>query len=302
MPNGVVFQRGWPLLPPRFAILERVRCGEITPSEAEKAAAALGIGPLACKPNPVDFDPMQEASWSLLMGFQWLKWHSSGEVRDVWDKYRFEFWDWVPIGSEHPYPAHVGHALCQRGAATLALVDYPCEGPPRMTTEQAEEWLLRGAGVKAVRIFGTPSDGTEPQEIPSHHRVRLHPRDGKDGVALRFGNNSTRGYEAPYVLSVEVVSAQIGPALPKKMQNILDAIKAVTMAKGGDTAWLDLQPYKSHRTPLIEQQLRQCGCLKRAIKEDSLERTLRTFFTDHWPSVQPRFEAALRSEDTGKTG
>lgn len=50
---------------PRDPVIHKVRIGEIAPEEA--VAERQGFGPLATKPNPVDFDPSRMLDWSLPM-------------------------------------------------------------------------------------------------------------------------------------------------------------------------------------------------------------------------------------------
>src|SRR5262245_60719419 len=73
---------------PRDLVIERVRIGEITPEEAEAEAGRQGFGPLATKPNPVDFDPSQMPDWSLPMALAWIAWRTTDAVREHCAEYR----------------------------------------------------------------------------------------------------------------------------------------------------------------------------------------------------------------------
>jgi len=81
---------------PRDILIHRVRVGEITPEEAEIEAQRLGVGPLATKPNPIDFDPSQMPDWSLPMALAWIAWRTTDAVREHCADYREKCLLWSP--------------------------------------------------------------------------------------------------------------------------------------------------------------------------------------------------------------
>jgi hypothetical protein len=81
----------------RDEILARTKRLEMSPWEAERWAQEHGEEPFARKPDPDDFDPMQEAMWTLPMAAAWLIWRSPEAVRDHWDEYRRQWTVWRRI-------------------------------------------------------------------------------------------------------------------------------------------------------------------------------------------------------------
>jgi hypothetical protein len=79
---------------PRDILIHRVRVGEITPEEAEIEAQHLGVGPLATKPNPIDFEPAQMPYWSLPMALAWIAWRNIEQVREHCAEYRENWLSW----------------------------------------------------------------------------------------------------------------------------------------------------------------------------------------------------------------
>jgi Resolvase, N terminal domain len=96
----------------------------LTPDEAEAQASLLGLEKLASTPDPLQFDPMREAWWTLPMAVAWIAWRSPDRVRECWDHYRLECWDWHfkewRLGLDGPI--HAGRFLEQRRPATLSLL------------------------------------------------------------------------------------------------------------------------------------------------------------------------------------
>lgn len=107
---------------PRDALIGKVQYGEMSPAEAEAEAASLKIGPLECRPDAKNFDPTKETFWTLPMAVIWIAYREMDKVREWWDPYRAECWDWHfrkwRIGFDGPF--HEGHFLEQRHTATLA--------------------------------------------------------------------------------------------------------------------------------------------------------------------------------------
>jgi hypothetical protein len=79
---------------PRDVVIHRVRVGEITPEQAE--AESGGFGPLATKPDPIDFEPTQMPYWSLPMALAWIAWRDTRQVRDHCAEYRENWLHWFP--------------------------------------------------------------------------------------------------------------------------------------------------------------------------------------------------------------
>ena len=81
----------------RDLLYHKLQYGELTPQQAETEAARLGLKPLAPRPDPVSFNPMNETWWTLVMTCAWIARRSVDAVRDNWDTYRTECCDWHHI-------------------------------------------------------------------------------------------------------------------------------------------------------------------------------------------------------------
>lgn len=78
----------------RDELIEQVRSGAMSPEEAEKEAARLGLRAIAYRPDPTDHDPMQERFWTLPMAVAWIAYRTVDAVRENWDAYRLECVHW----------------------------------------------------------------------------------------------------------------------------------------------------------------------------------------------------------------
>ena len=81
----------------RDDLLAHVLSGSLEPEEAEIEARRLGLAPLLDAPNPVDFDPLDEPDWSLLMTLAWIITRDLGVVRQQWDAWREKKAFWEPV-------------------------------------------------------------------------------------------------------------------------------------------------------------------------------------------------------------
>lgn len=106
----------------RDDLLARVQRGEITPADAESEARRQGLEGFALQPDPDDFDPMQQASWSLPMAVAWIAYREAQAVQNWWGDYRQKFAFWRESeGSEGPNGGvRQGHILETRSVASLA--------------------------------------------------------------------------------------------------------------------------------------------------------------------------------------
>src|SRR5262245_29195353 len=165
---------------PRDLVIERVRIGEITPEEAEAEAERQGFGPLATKPNSVDFDPSQMLDWSIPMALAWIAWRTIEAVRDHCAHYREKclFWfpgSWkVPTDDGKEFKRIDGYELRSLRRSTsvrLSLVESYLRSteklPPtsQMTIAKAEKELF--VALAAGRLVATAKDGAgKVVEIP----------------------------------------------------------------------------------------------------------------------------------------
>ena len=78
----------------RDEILMRARRGDLDPAQAEGWARENGQRPFASMPDENAFDPMAEPYWSLGMTAAWILWRTASSVRNYWNDYRTECWEW----------------------------------------------------------------------------------------------------------------------------------------------------------------------------------------------------------------
>lgn len=69
-------------------------CMAWTPERGDRIARRLGVEPFIRSPDPDRFDPGREVSWSLTMGVAWICRRTPDAVRDAWDAFRGECWEW----------------------------------------------------------------------------------------------------------------------------------------------------------------------------------------------------------------
>ena len=104
----------------RDLLIEKLKYGKLTPEEAELEASRLGLEPFKFSPNPADFDPMQEPTWSLMMALAWIMYRTPDAVREMWDRYRKEFRFLMPSSWQVPGgPIHTGYLFEKKNRAEL---------------------------------------------------------------------------------------------------------------------------------------------------------------------------------------
>lgn len=68
----------------------------MTPEQAEAEAALQGFGPIATKPNRIQFDPQKMPWWSLPMALAWIAWRTAERVQESCAEYRENWLEWFP--------------------------------------------------------------------------------------------------------------------------------------------------------------------------------------------------------------
>jgi hypothetical protein len=192
----------------RDDIIDKVQRGEMTPPHAEAEAVRLGIKPFASEPDPAGFDPMCESWWTLPMAVAWIAWRSPDRVREFWDKYRSECWDWHfrewrngPDG-----PVHAGHFLKQRRPATLSSLLFAehhdsarallPDGTISINDAKAKLW--EALGENSLQATGISTDTGERTVIPDYAWRDLQDIEerGRDVLRVREPSDvwTDRGY------------------------------------------------------------------------------------------------------------
>jgi hypothetical protein len=192
----------------RDYLIKGVRRGELTPDEAEADAARLRLGNLARTPDPEKFDPMRKTWWTLPMAIAWIAWRSPDRVREFWDPYRSECWDWNfrewrdgPDG-----PIYAGHFLEQRRPATLSSLLFTerhdsAQGllpDGAISINDAKAKLWEALGENSFQATGVSTETGERTVIPDYAWRDLHDTEERGRDVLRVGEASgvwtDRGY------------------------------------------------------------------------------------------------------------
>ena len=105
----------------RAELIGQVETGQLSIADAEAEALRRKLGSLASVPNPDTFDPAREVHWSLSMTVAWIAYRDIQKVREQWNEYRLECWDWHGRRWRQGIdgPIYEGAVLEQRSRATL---------------------------------------------------------------------------------------------------------------------------------------------------------------------------------------
>jgi hypothetical protein len=199
----------------RDEILRRAQEGELTPDEAEAEARKAGVGPLAKQAPVADFDPMAEVFWTLAMALAWGIWRDPAKVREYWNDYRRQGWDWMPPDSglykgwSLHRPRYVSlHDVWRDDAARSDVAK------PRATQMQDELWKALSSG--QITATGIPVDGEARVSIPAYEWIDLSPLDwvsGHEEGVFSHSGDAVR-YEAVRIARKDIMA--LWPAPPPK--------------------------------------------------------------------------------------
>ncbi len=221
----------------RDDILRRASVGELSDEQAEAEAARHGIGKLASEPDQKDFDPDTLTHWSIVMAVAWIAYRSPDAVRESWDKYCAECWDWIWRRWRIGFDGEVreGWLLEQRSKPTLLglaigeAIDRARDNrpPPTMPIRDAEAALWTALRDDVFSASGIDTKTGRRVAIPAidwHELVAVEGRGEVDEI--RYGPIGP-GYRDVLVPSKAVRSSW--PA-PRERQYELPA----TMPPDGD--------------------------------------------------------------------
>ena len=151
----------------RAFLIDLVLHGRMTPDEAETDAARLGLPRLADAPHTSEFDPMEEARWSLFMTLAWVVWRTPEAVCNQWDEYRTECEEWIiPEGAEH-------HELWRRRPASWEsiLAEACCIGDRVMDLAVAKDALWRALMERKLYAIANSISSATRRRILAHRWV-----------------------------------------------------------------------------------------------------------------------------------
>jgi hypothetical protein len=86
----------------RDLLIGLVMDGVMTSTDAETFARRWRVRALSSRPRERLFDVNREPAWSLVMTISWIVWRSPRKVREAWDDYRTECWEWFGMSRRLP--------------------------------------------------------------------------------------------------------------------------------------------------------------------------------------------------------
>jgi hypothetical protein len=158
----------------RDKLIDRVRRGQMTPEEAEAEAARQEFGPIATKPNPIDFDPDKMSWWSLPMSLAWIAWRTAASVKENCAEFREDWLEWfpgswnVPIEGGQRFERIDGYELRSlRGSNLFRLTmsevymreEDELPSTAQLTTAEAEKELLNALAAGALVAIAKDRNG-----------------------------------------------------------------------------------------------------------------------------------------------
>lgn len=182
----------------RDIIIDKVKYGELTPDQAAQEADRLGLEPFEFYPNPADFEPTKEPTWSLPMTLAWIMWRTPDAVREMWTAYRQNCWRFIPRTWQVPggkvYEGHWHENKAQAELLDLAIMTAqhptPRGAPDDYST--AFQLLSTEAQLGSWMATGIPKDGGHRREIlpfewvdfqlcEQFHRLGIRMKRGSSG-------------------------------------------------------------------------------------------------------------------------
>ncbi|WP_395449381.1 hypothetical protein ACHMW7_05775 [Aminobacter sp. UC22_36] len=161
--------------------------GRVSPADALSLTEKWGLPPLDRRPNAASFDPMRQAKWTLAMTVAWIVWRTSEAVRDNWDSYRIECWEWrghrsrLPVNGGSEWQEVEGWELRHQEPATLmrlgiveAVEDPLKDGHEEIVSvasARKELWDRLAEG--ALIATGVPEATSRPVQVPAHEWAYL---------------------------------------------------------------------------------------------------------------------------------
>ncbi len=195
----------------REDLIARASVGNLTSEQAEAEAKRLGVGPLASKPDPEDYDPLAETYWSLPMAIAWMAYRQADAVRERWDTYREKCWLWRRSRYRDGNMIRTGWILETRGPANLAylavgaIVDQSDGIELIMSVHEAQDALWMGLQEGFFSATGISSETGRREVIPAidwQEMVATQPRVGaRDEIVDK---RLTRGFKEVLVPSASV--------------------------------------------------------------------------------------------------
>jgi hypothetical protein len=196
----------------RDDLITSVQRGETTPADAEAEANRLGLGPFESEPDPNSYEPFREPFWTLPMAVAWIAYRIPDAVRNWWEDYRKECWDWHfrewRVGPDGP--VHQGHFLEQRSKATLVrlqMVDAMRDQAGLMSIAEAIDALRLAIRSGHLEATGINEDTGRRVTIPAlqWHDLTWFEEKGRDVIRAKPGPANNTACYGGVILPMEAV-------------------------------------------------------------------------------------------------
>jgi hypothetical protein len=219
----------------RGRLIEEVRRGKMTPDEAETEAKELGLGPLASTPDPIIFDPTNEALWGLLMVVAWIMTRELNAVRELWPDWRKQKEFWVRRRWQVPgRPIEEGYLLESPGPAALVdLRALSMKGKCVFGSSEAIKQLLSKLRAGEIEATGIPSTTGKREIIPAYEWRDLDVFQENKKVVVRTAPGFGPGYDDVAIKREEVMKLWPAKESPSGRRN------AKSNAVVGCREWLE---------------------------------------------------------------
>lgn len=180
----------------RDELFDQLKYGKIDPATAEAEARRLGLDPLQPVVDLSRFDPAREVQWTLPMAVAWIAYRSLDNVRNSWNAYREQCWDWFHrkwrLGPDGEI--FEGWVLEQRRPETMARLligdefqrDVGRDPKSSMTAREAKDALWIALKTDCFRATGVDQEtGQRVQIVPfSWYELEVFEERGRDEVRL----------------------------------------------------------------------------------------------------------------------
>lgn len=165
----------------RTILLDRVEHGVLSREAAEEIARkSRTIGRLAHEPPTNQFDPMQEAYWTLAMTLAWAIWRDPEKVREFWNEWRLRKYVWEPNRDENGGPAP-GFQLLRLEAVSLHDVVRAGAAIPGIEASGERRRLWRYLEENKLQASATDPATGAPVAIPHSRWPHIGPINYYDG-------------------------------------------------------------------------------------------------------------------------
>lgn len=188
----------------RDQLFHQLSRGQIGPEEAEQIALRSGLKPLHKPINSLDYDPMDEPSWSPEMALAWIMWRTADAVRKHWNRYRRERFKWrqreYVVADENGEPqTGLGSFLEHDNDTSVALMGMEVEvselgeagdPPPLISFARAKQELTKSLIDADLSAMAVCIPNCSLTEIPALQWTQLDwVTDSKDRDNLFFEAN-----------------------------------------------------------------------------------------------------------------